>query len=216
VQQYLYVFVHAALFSTNHLSVNWWDGSRWQWADLGTPPGTGVGQVLGAVSVAEHPYVFVNSTDGRLWINWWNGSSWQWQGPSGVVSPPPVMPPPPLEETKRVYLQKQPSSGPIPYVAQFPAFGTIKNGNFKSIKNLANVFNPMNMYFVKNGHSTDDCFTPDAAVVLGPQQSTTLDDNSLIYGSATPALPVGIIACVALKGSLPDSVPVDVTYTYSQ
>ena len=32
-----YVFVRGA---DGHLCVNWWDGSKWNWADQGTPPGT--------------------------------------------------------------------------------------------------------------------------------------------------------------------------------
>ena len=77
-----YAFVRA---SDGRLWVNWWDGSAWQWADQGTPPGQTVGaSAIGAITVkddpdaSERPYAFVRASDGHLWVNWWDGSAWNW------------------------------------------------------------------------------------------------------------------------------------------
>jgi len=80
-----YVFVEG---SDGNVWVNWWSGSRWNWAFQGLPLGAGVAAEAGAITVdAARPYVFVKGSDGNLWVNWWSGSAWSWsnQGtPSGV------------------------------------------------------------------------------------------------------------------------------------
>jgi len=127
--------------------------------------------------------------------------------------------PSPSEKTATItiFLQRQQVySGPIPYAAQFPAFGSIYNGKLKSIKNLSNAFNPLGLSLVKGRYSTADCGNANAVVFLGPEQSTTPNDIKAIYGSATPTLPVNIVACLITNRPVPDSVAVDVTYTYTQ
>ena len=51
--------------------------TAWQWANQGTPPGVGLGNAVGALTVMDtntapqRPYAFVEGTDGNLWVNWW-------------------------------------------------------------------------------------------------------------------------------------------------
>jgi hypothetical protein len=88
-----YAFVRT---SDEHLWVNWWNGSQWQWADQGTAGGingildrVGVITVMDTPRAAQRPYAFVRAIDGFLWVNWWDGSQWQWEnlgfpgGPGG-------------------------------------------------------------------------------------------------------------------------------------
>lgn len=76
-----YVFVVDA---GGGLWVNWWTGTRWEWADQGFPtnPADGLGIALerqvAAVkakdtpTAAERPYAFAVGADGHLWVNWWS------------------------------------------------------------------------------------------------------------------------------------------------
>ena len=77
-----YVFVRG---SDGNLWVNWWNGSVWNWANQGNPPGVAtIGGPVGVLTMmdtptsAQRPYVFVQGSDGNLWVNWWNGSVWSW------------------------------------------------------------------------------------------------------------------------------------------
>jgi tyrosinase len=78
-----YAFVQA---SDNHLWVNWWNGSQWQWADQGTPPGKTVATGAGAITVMDNPnaeqrpYAFVRANDNRLWVNWWSSGPYVRRG----------------------------------------------------------------------------------------------------------------------------------------
>jgi hypothetical protein len=51
------------------------DSHRWNWQDLGTPPGTLVQDGPGA---SHRPYAFVLGADGNLWHNWWTGAVFRW------------------------------------------------------------------------------------------------------------------------------------------
>src|SRR5205807_1434186 len=63
---------------------NWWDGSAWNWADQGTPPGQTVQLGVGVVTVmdtptsSQRPDAFVEGIDCHLWVNWCDGSAWNW------------------------------------------------------------------------------------------------------------------------------------------
>jgi hypothetical protein len=75
-QNSVYVFVQA--FS-GHLWVLWRDGSTWQWADQGTPPGLTIDAgAIAAITYEDRLYAFVRASDGHLWVNWWDGNTWQW------------------------------------------------------------------------------------------------------------------------------------------
>jgi hypothetical protein len=88
-----YAFVQG---SDGNLWVNWWNGSAWNWANLGKPPGAatitgpvGVCTVMDTPTSVQRPYAFVQASDGNLWVDWWNGSAWNWanQGkPPGTVT----------------------------------------------------------------------------------------------------------------------------------
>src|SRR5207245_1280397 len=104
-KQRIYAFVVGA---DHHLHVNYWTGTQWQWADLGTPPGTTVAQGLAISKVPpaaitfyrarkQRIYVFVVGGNGHLYVKYWNGAKWTWadQGaPSGTTveaSPAPAV-----------------------------------------------------------------------------------------------------------------------------
>jgi hypothetical protein len=93
----IYAFVNS---NDGRLLVNYWDGSAWNWADQGTPPGTTVNGTPGSISYSEggqqRIYAFVRGNDGQLYVNYWDGSAWNWQNqgsPSGtnVASSPSVI-----------------------------------------------------------------------------------------------------------------------------
>lgn len=93
----IYAFVQGA---DGHLHVNYWDDSRWKWADHGTPHDTTVSSAPGVVTYLgagkQRIYAFVQSANGHLHVNYWDGSQWMWadQGtPPGttVASAPGVV-----------------------------------------------------------------------------------------------------------------------------
>jgi hypothetical protein len=78
-QQLVDVFVTGA---NGHLCVNYWNGSAWNWADQGVPPGTTATVIPGVISYLEagqQPFdVFVAGANGHLGVNYWNGTAWNW------------------------------------------------------------------------------------------------------------------------------------------
>lgn len=92
-QQRIYAFVRGA---NGRLFANWWNGSVWQWANQGTPPGTTLVGAPSAITyyISERRiYAFMRGANGHLYVNYWNGSGWQWadQGAparASVASPP--------------------------------------------------------------------------------------------------------------------------------
>ena len=104
-KQRIYAFVAG---ENGHLCVNYWNGAKWTWTDLGTPPGTTVAQGLAISKVPpagitfyrarkQRIYVFVVGGNGHLYVKYWNGAKWTWadQGaPSGTTveaSPAPAV-----------------------------------------------------------------------------------------------------------------------------
>lgn len=89
--QKIYAFIKG---SDDHLYVNFWTGTKWKWADQGTPPGTSVSGRLSVVTysdplvfvpkgVLHHRYprrilAFVRSGYGHLYMHSWDGSYWKW------------------------------------------------------------------------------------------------------------------------------------------
>jgi hypothetical protein len=95
--QRIYAFVKGA---NGHLSVNYYDGFAWHWADQGVPPGTTVADVPGIITYLQAGkqliYAFIRCTNGHLGVNYYDGSAWHWadQGvPPGtrVVDAPGVI-----------------------------------------------------------------------------------------------------------------------------
>ena len=105
----IYAFLRGA---AGKLNVNFWNGSKWHWADQGTPGGTappmtspsaemvgspGVISYQDSSSQPQRIYAFVRGkvlgvvggTKIDLFVRYWNGSKWQWahQGtPQGVAA----------------------------------------------------------------------------------------------------------------------------------
>jgi hypothetical protein len=166
----IYAFVGA---SDGHLYVNFWDGSRWQWADQGTPPGAAAscsgrpGVIAFPQDGTERIYVFTDegclSTNGHLYVNFWDGNLWQW---ADHGMPPPRFPPTP---TKAYF----------PAAITFRASGERKiyvfvRGNW--VLNLNDLSNYLNLY-VWDGNSWQ--WFNQGREVLGPIEALTfLDVNS--------------------------------------
>jgi hypothetical protein len=77
--QRIYAFVKGA---NGHLSVNYYDGFVWHWADQGVPTGTTVADVPGVVTYLQSGkqliYAFIRCTNGHLGVNCYDGSAWHW------------------------------------------------------------------------------------------------------------------------------------------
>jgi kumamolisin len=72
-------FIDAFVTDANgHLELNYWNGSAWQWADQGLPPGTTASSVPGVIGSTQLLAAFVTGANGHLELNYWNGSAWQW------------------------------------------------------------------------------------------------------------------------------------------
>ena len=70
--------------ANTHLSVNWWDGTHWAWADQGGSVTAGTTAITYREgSQPQRIYAFVRGPSGHLHVNWWDGSHWAWanQGP---------------------------------------------------------------------------------------------------------------------------------------
>jgi hypothetical protein len=77
-QQLVNAFVRDA---NGHLDVNYWNGSAWQWADQGVPPGTTAsGSPAVITDLTGDIYAFETGADGHLYVNYSysGGSGWQW------------------------------------------------------------------------------------------------------------------------------------------
>jgi hypothetical protein len=78
-----------AVGSNGHLWQNWWDGSNFNWTDLGRlPRGGSIVGALGAIAVdLSRPYCYVVGSDGHLWQNFWDNNEFQW---NDLGTPPNV------------------------------------------------------------------------------------------------------------------------------
>jgi hypothetical protein len=75
----LYAFVSTSNGqASGHLAVDFWDGTRWTWADLGTPSGGSVTGEPGAGTYSGKLYVYVQVLSGHLAVDYWTGARWQW------------------------------------------------------------------------------------------------------------------------------------------
>lgn len=77
--QWIYAF---ATGNNGHLVANYWNGSTWQWADLGLPTGATAVYSPTAITFASGAnqaiYVFAAASNGHLVGISWNGVTWLW------------------------------------------------------------------------------------------------------------------------------------------
>ena len=129
-----------------------------------------------------------------------------------VASPPPPLDPElilpqTLElKTAEVHLRAEPlvqqNQG---YVATFGSQGHLRKIDIpQEAKAL--------VYFVRKGHSAEDCLDLNAVVPVYSGQSATPVDLKLIYGTPKPSLPVEITACLGVE-TKPESFAITVGYT---
>lgn len=74
----VYAFVRG---DDKRLHVNYWNGSKWNWGDLGSP---GADLVWDPSVVTyrdggkQRFYAFISGENGRLYVKYWDGSNWDW------------------------------------------------------------------------------------------------------------------------------------------
>lgn len=109
-------------------------------------------------------------------------------------------------QTAEVLLQRQPEGhGPRGYAAKFGTRGHLmKISVSPDTKAL--------VYFIKKGHTSDECLNLNAVTPIFGGQSARPYELQDIYGDPTPSLPVDIAACLGVDG-VPESFPVTITYT---
>jgi len=138
---------------------------------------------------------------------------------SNVSLDPPAPPPPPPAAPGTItstytanMVQQSGYPGDNVPIAWWTEFGVgIYGGGLKQIQNPSS--NTFNIYLVKAGHYSSECADPSAVITLGPGGSTS--DMTSLYGVATPALPIPIVACAGGGPVLTPSVfPIVVTYVH--
>jgi hypothetical protein len=129
-----------------------------------------------------------------------------WPEPKGAVRPKVIL----THEAAPVTLfRQQIFVGPIPYVGQFPAYGSPPKGYVTSIDNTTGRYT---LRFLKQGRSSQECDNPDAVVVLRPGGCLMGADLAAVYGTNTPYLPVVFVACIQEPAQAPDLVVIRVQY----
>lgn len=117
------------------------------------------------------------------------------RSPNSNPTPTPTAAP----STVTLNLIKQPVvSGPIPFAGQFPPFGTTQPGKVLSITYPAAGHAFTSVELLKRGFRSSDCDNPNAVVVLNPGQTTTPDQLTALYGTATTfstTAPFQAVAC---------------------
>jgi hypothetical protein len=108
-----------------------------------------------------------------------------------------------------VTLRAQPVlEGFVPFSA---SFGGGVGAQGETLRSITNPFNNIAILFVKLGHSTTECDNPGAVTPLGPSATFNAPQLKTVYGSATPPLPINIVACVIASANI-TSVPLNIVY----
>lgn len=107
--------------------------------------------------------------------------------------------------------------GNIPYLGQYPEFGTVQTGRLLKIS-VPSIGSDVVVAFVRSGHTTDECGDPTAVVVLAESHSTTPEQIIEIFGVSEPQFstssPIVFVACASSSGPLLDRVPIEITIGY--
>ena len=100
---------------------------------------------------------------------------------------------------------QQITNGWVPYRG---TFGQNLKGNVISVQNANQTATLM---FVKPGKSTNDCSDPTATVRIAPRAMVKPDQMKILYGSATPRLPLNFLACITTP-TMQSTQPITVTF----
>ena len=79
--------IHENVFVTgtgNKLYLDYWNGAKWTWQDLGNDGGALISDTTPTVinyqvGNVTHENVFVTGQNGNLYLDYWNGAKWSWQ-----------------------------------------------------------------------------------------------------------------------------------------
>ena len=97
---------------------------------------------------------------------------------------------------------QQTTGGWIPYLG---TFGQNSQGNLLTVQNASQVATLM---FIKPGKSTTDCGDPNATLRVAPRAAMSPDQMKMLYGAATPRLPINFLACITTQA------PQNITLTF--
>jgi hypothetical protein len=84
-----------------------------------------------------------------------------------------------------------------------------------SVSVLGNAFTPYQVHFLPPGSSNADCDT-SKGVTIDPGSSLAGADIAKVFGSATPATPLTIVACKNIRSGSGSVDPIPVTVTYQR
>jgi hypothetical protein len=197
----------AGYYQTYNAASDSWPG----WAALGvgtTNAAYAISQYNGGpTSLAFGYYVFAKGIND-------NGIYFQSTAPLDPPAPPPPPPvtPGPITSTTTTFMTQQSNAGDGVPIAWWDSFGVgIPSGTLQSITNLGT--NNFNIYLVRAGHFSSECQDPNAVITLGPGQTTS--NMTSLYGTASPALPIPIVACAGAAGvTVPSVFLISVTYRH--
>jgi len=94
------------------------------------------------------------------------------------------------------------TQGWVPYLGRF---GQNTRGILLTAQNASQ---SATLLFVKPGKSTTDCSDPTATLRVAPRGTMTQEQMKILYGSATPRLPINFLACL----TTPNSQSISVTF----
>jgi len=189
-------FTHKYLVNqhqTYGVDLNWVEGASYQWHIIpGTTPGS-----VGLYNTRRGDYLVFGEETFGINLEWYqefkkrNGSA-----PNAVRSTTVTLRASTVEE------------GFVPFSASFGG-GVGVSG--ETLRGITNPLGNVTILFVRNGHNTNQCDESSAVVALGPFATLGGPQLTEVYGSATPPLPINIVACVVASANV-TSIPLNVSY----
>jgi len=189
-------FTHKFLVNAHQrfgVDLNWVAGASYEWRLIpGTTPGS-----VGLYNTRRGDYLVYGEETFGINLEWYKEFKKTLESaPYAVRSATVTLRASSVEE------------GWVPYSASFGGGVGVQG---ETLRGITNPFNDVTILFVRNGHNTNQCGESSAVVALGP--SATLGGSQLaaVYGSATPPLPINIVACIVASANV-TSVPLNISY----
>jgi hypothetical protein len=190
-------FTHKYLVNAHQtygIDLDWAAGAAYQWRLVpGVTPGS-----VGLYNTRRGDYVVYGEQTFGVDLEWFK----EYQRRNNLSSSFA------LHSATVTLVAQQVEEGFVPFLGNFGGGTGAQGETLRSIKNpLGNVA----ILFVKRGHNTNQCGESGAVEVLGPGGTLGGSQLGSIFGSATPLLPIQIVACVVASASV-TSVPLNIVY----